>query len=346
MRAAVALRTAVLCGALLTPSMARAQEGPEAIARRGLLVEAERARRAGDHDAAIERALRAAAIRATPSVSYFLAREYEATDRPLAALEHAGACARGAEADPVLRNRAVLLSACNVLVARLEPRVGRLTVRLAAATPAGAVVRVRGAALSTAVLGVPYPVAPGDVDVAAGAPGFEPFARTVHVGAGESASVEVTLVETSPPPPLPPPPPPPVRDLEPVAVTPPPPPPSPPVLRRSVAPLVAGAVAGGAALAVTVGLFVASRDARDARDAGCPAGSPCDGSSLDRARDDDNRYRAFAYAGDAALGVGVAALVAGGIVWWLSRPTARAPVVTVTPTAAAGAFGVAVAASL
>ncbi len=60
-----------------SPAIAFAQAGADAIVRRDLLEQAERARRAGDHAAAIDRALRAMAIHATPSVHYFLAREYD-----------------------------------------------------------------------------------------------------------------------------------------------------------------------------------------------------------------------------------------------------------------------------
>jgi hypothetical protein len=321
----------------LAPTLAFAQAGADAIVRRDLLDQAERARRAGDHPTAIDRALRALTIQATPSVHYFLAREYDLAAQPLAALEQAGACARGAEADVALRNRAALLGACRLLVTQNEARVGHVTVRFTGEAVSGVTVRVAGATLRDAVIGVPYPVPAGAVRVEASAPEHEDWSREVTVAAGENVDVEVSLTPTPPPPP--PPPPPPVTiapvTIAPVAIAAPVrPPPS-----RSVVPLVVGGAVSAASFVTAGALFAASLGARSDRDGAC-RGTPvvCDASSLD----DDARYRTYTWATDVAVGVGAASLLAGAIVWWRlrpSEPTARGSIALLPLAFARDAWG-------
>ncbi len=305
-----------------------AQETPDEIVRRDLIAQAERARRGGDHAGAVEHARRAAELRATPSIEYFLAREYEALGRPVETLAAAGACARGAAADPTLPNRAVLVGACGAVVERAQRRVARVVVHVVGAAPAGATLRIDGSALSPAVLDAGYPVAPGTVRIEAAAPGHEPWYRDLPVVAGTAYDIEVTYVPTPPAPP--PPPPPPVE----VVVAPPPPPPAPVVVvaprpSRNAAPLVVGGATAVASF-VAAGVFYAvAAGARDDRDGACPGTPP---SCMPSARDDDARYRSFVYATDVAIGFGAAAALTGALVWWLARPSpAEVPRVRVAP---------------
>lgn len=308
-----------------------AQRGPEEIVRRDLLAQAQQARVAEDHARAVELAQRAAAIRATPSVQYFLAREHEALGHALASLAEASACARGAEADPTVPNRLVLLRACRAIVVRTEVTIGRVTVRVAS-PPEGVSVRIAGDALAPALFGLPYPVPPGAVRVEASAPGFDAWQREVAVAAGASVDVDVSLSPTPPPPPPPPPP---------VVVAPPVAPPTATPVRptRSAAPLIAGLSVAAAGFAAAGAFYAVAMGAQSDRDGAC-RGTPrsCDPG----ANADDARYRGFVYATDVALGFGAAAALTGALVWWFVRPSAGGPArprVVVAPVAgrAAGA---------
>lgn len=310
---------ATLAVALFAPE-ARAQDAPVELARAELLREAEEAARRGDHALAIERARRAAELRATPSVSHFLAREHEALDLPLEALSLAAACERGAEADRGLHNRDALLRACRAIAARVTPRVGRLVVRITEPTPRGLAVRVAGAALPDALLGVPYAVAPGVVRVEVEAPGYEPARREVTVEAGRIEELSVTLAPRTPPP-------------SPSRVE-----PARRVWGAPARPDRAPWIGVGVGLsALTAGAFVAAgvfyglaSEARAARDVACA--SPCAVTSPGYAfaAEREQRYRDHLVATNVSLLAG-AATAAGTALWWLlARPAPPRAVVTVT----------------
>ena len=290
--------------------------------RGDLIAQAEEARRAGDHARAVDRALRAARIRATASIQYFLAREHEALGQSLATLEQAGACACAAEADPALHNRDVLLRACRAIVARTEGRLGRLTVRVAGPLAEGATITVAGHPLGPTVLGSPYPVEPGVVHVEASAPGCAPWQREVTVVAGAAIDVVVSLEPT----PAPPPPPAPLVVARPPPVAPRRPPDARP--SRPALPLVVGLAAGGVSIAAAGVLYALGLGARSDRDGACRGAPPVCGPG---ASDDNDRYRGFLYATDVALGLGAASLVVGGLVWWFARRP-EGPRVVVLPT--------------
>lgn len=344
-RRSLAAMTAGLVVAI-TAADARAQEGSDEVVRRELIAEAERARLAGDHATAAERARRAVQIRATPSAQYFLAREYEALGQRVETIAQAGACARGAEADATLRNRDVLVRACRAIVARNERRVARITVHIEGTPPpAGVSIRVAGNALPDAAWGVPWPVASGVIRLEAEAPAHDPWQRDVTVSEGESIDVPITLRATPPTPPPPP------ASPSPTAPPPPSPPPSteapiardvPRVAPRDAPPVAAPlalGVAGATSLLAAGALFAVAASARGDRDTLCPDGACDDPSARSAATTLDSRYRATLLSADVALGVGLATL-AGASLWWLlprvtraARPTVRA---SITPDLAGG----------
>lgn len=172
-----------------------AQEGPAEIARRDLLTQAEEARHAGDHGRALDLALRAGRLRMTPSLRLMLAQEHDAMQQPLAALQQAGGCVREATADASLRNRERILESCSALVTALEPRVGRVTLRVAEPLPAGLTITVAGALVADALWGVPYPVQPGAVLIEASAPRHVAFRQEITVVPGASREVTITLAD-------------------------------------------------------------------------------------------------------------------------------------------------------
>ena len=126
MRVASLAQSLVVSVALAWAAPASAQDGADA-ARRALIADAAAASQAGDHARAIELAARAAALRATPSLRYFLAREHLAVGHPVEALALAGECASGARADREVHNREALVARCEAVAAEAE-RVERAPV--------------------------------------------------------------------------------------------------------------------------------------------------------------------------------------------------------------------------
>ncbi len=296
---------------LAWPAAARAQDAAD-VARRQLIADAAAASGAGDHARAVALATRAAALRATPSLQYFLAREHLALGRPVEALARAGDCAAGARADRDLRNRAALIARCEAVAAEADRGVARLTVRVAPPTPEGLRVAVAGAPLAPALYDVAVPVAPGAVEVTATAVGRAAFRATLTLAAGASDALTVTL-EDAPPPPR--------------AQTAPPPalvsPPSPPPPRPASIGAGPWALAGIGALGLAVGgaLGALALDAQSGRDAACAAAWRCDAGEALRL---DARYRDEALGANVAFGVGAAALV-GAAAWWVVARVTRRP---------------------
>lgn len=312
----------------LTPTIAHAQEALEEGARRELIAQADEAARVGDHTRAVALARRAAGLRATPSLMAFLAREHRTLDQRVEALDQARACLRAAEADASLRNRATILRVCEAVRAEVEPRVGRLEVRVLGDAPAGLVVRLGERALVPALFGVPMPVMPGAARVVAEAPGYVRFEREVAVAEGSLVPVEVSLTPEAPAAP-------PVAPAVPVVVAAPVAPVVVPVLApppRAVQPSMGPGpwIVGGAAVAsfALAGVFFGlSLDAQADRDAACPDPQRCPTDALGTVADGfDDRYAQWRTGAQVALGVGAAALT-GAVIWYaVSRVTSgRAP---------------------
>lgn len=319
MRVASLAQSLVVGVALAWPAPASAQDGADA-ARRALIADAAAASQVGDHARAIELAARAAALRATPSLRYFLAREHLAVGHPVEALALAGECASGARADREVHNREALVARCEAVAAEAERGVARLTVQVPTPAPEGLRVTVSGSVLAPPLYAVAVPVVPGPIEVTASAPGRAPFRATITLAAGARETLAVTLAE--PPPPTPPTP-------EAIVTTtlPTPPQQQPPRTPGGAGPWV---LFGVGALGVVVGgVFGAvSIDAHDSRDAACPSATRCDGDAAERL---DARYR------DASLGANVAFVLGGvslaaGLTWWLvARTRSRRPLASLSP---------------
>jgi hypothetical protein len=322
---------AAALGVCLVGARARAQTAavseplPPAVelARNELIRQAEAAAQEGDHDAAIGHARRALALRVTPSVHHFLAREHARLERPLEALAHALACERGAEADPALRSRDAILRGCRALGVWATARVGRVVVAVGASPVQGLAVRVGGEALPSALLGVPYAVAPGAVVVEMEAPGYTLQRASLTVDAGQVVTVPVALVPTPPALPAPP-------QVE----------PEPTVVPPALVPLrVSRPASRGPYFAVGAGLsalalggfavagvsFAQGLSARDTRDGLCA--SPCAGEAPGYADavEADGRYRDHLALATGSLVAGVSLAVGAALWWGLARPAARRP---------------------
>ncbi len=324
----------------LAPGVGHAQEASVELARIEFLREAEEAARRGEHARALELARRGAALRMTPSVAHFLAREYEVLEQPLEALAQATACVRGAEVDRALRNRDALLQACGALVERATARVGRVVVRVADPLPPGLSLRVAGVPLPPTLLGVPYVVAPGAVRVEAEASGCEPALRTVTVEAGHVETVELRLPALRPAPePLP-------VVVAPVVVAPVVVPPvvvprvptvAPPARRRWVAVGVGVSFLAVGSLVVSGIAYALANDARDARDTVCPPPCMTDDPDYAAAVGYDAGYRDYLRLTTGTLIAGASLTAGAALWWWLARPSGP----RVVPTASVrGAVGV------
>lgn len=316
------------CALAVSSSSAEAQVGAD-VARRSLIDAAAAAARAGDHARALALGGRALALRATPSLRLFLAREHLRAGHPVEALAQAGECVTRARGDETVPDRAATLARCEAVAQEAEQGVARLTLRVTAPAPEGLRVTVRGEVVAPALYDVAWPLAPGEASVDATAEGRVAFHRGLTLTAGASETVDVTLVAPeAPAPPVAPP------VIAPPVIIPPviaPPVRGPPRGDRRVAPAsptapwivvgvgFAGILAGGVLGALALG-------AQSSRDAACPSYERCDGAA---ARSHDATMR------DLGLGANVGfiaggALVAGGVAWWLIARATRS--VTPTPT--------------
>jgi hypothetical protein len=181
-------------GGLAQGAAAQAPSPPEEEARQRLIDQAKAAHAAGNHPAARELAGRAALIRMSPSLRYFLAFEEEELGLLAEAYGNAHQCAREYERDSTLpiRDRTTMLGHCRALRDRIAPRIGHLVVSVAT-PPAGLVIKLNGRELTRALLGIPFVVTPGLVVVEASASGFSAWKAEVNAPAGAHTTVEVKL---------------------------------------------------------------------------------------------------------------------------------------------------------
>lgn len=305
----------------LCPALAFAQSTDDLALRRITLDRARTASEAGRLEEALELAQRALEIQSTPSVRMFLAVQQVALRRYADASLSAQGCVYEAEAAPQLANREAILEECRRIVVTSRGFTGSLLLRLPAPAPAGMVVRVNGVARTGAQLRLPVPVDAGTVAVEAVADGGLSFRSEVRVTVAETVPVVVEFgaptIAASP-----------VR----------PPEPAPARTGIGAGPVVL-LVAGGAAGVASLALFIA----RNSSVSDCAPGMEGRELTLDcpaRTPGEDRRGTPVALetASAVSLGVGVAALVAGGV--WLGlrvagsgRASEERAAVTVVPDA-------------
>lgn len=185
-------------------ALVAAQPGPDEDHRRSLIADAEAARDAGLHDRAVSLATQAGQIRWTPSLRMLVAEEHLALQHGVDALDHATHCLVGAEADPSVRNRARIVSACRAIIDLLQPQVGRLRLVLPDSPPPGLRLRINGRELPRSAWSAAFRVMSGTALIEADGEGVTAFRTTTTVFGG--AERELRLRFTEPPPPPPPPP--------------------------------------------------------------------------------------------------------------------------------------------
>lgn len=210
-------------------------------------------------------------------------------------------------------------------VTALEPRLPRLTIVAPAAAPSGLVVTRGGTTVDAALFGAPTFVDPGEHEIVASAPGYEPWTGTIVVLEGKTQSITVpdlTLAKPEPDgdkdlvePDLPPPDgdgpdgPGPVRGPEGGG--------------GGSRKLIGMVTAGGGLLLIGAGLYFgnsASGSYADAKDA-CGGDLVCDNADdLSRSEALVDDARSAATKSTILTGVGAAALV-GGVILWLTAPS-------------------------
>lgn len=298
---------------LLSPALALAQTSADLASRQELVARAEQARAAGDHEHALDFALRAGRIRMTPSLGLMIAQEQRALGQLVESYASALACARAAQADVSAANRASIAETCTSVARALEPALGRVLLHLPTDLPAGVSLRVANAEVPEALRDLPRVVMPGEVIVEASAPGRAAFHRSLEVPAGAVVDVSIELPAVGITPPH-------IHPTEPA-----------PRARPGAGPWIVAGL-GVASLATSGVLYALADSARSDRDSQCGARGYCQPTALDF----DATYRDMLVGTNVALGVG-AALVAGGAIWYViarvRATSARTPSVAVSPAA-------------
>jgi tetratricopeptide (TPR) repeat protein len=216
-------------------------------------------------------------------------------------------------------------------VSALEPRLPRLTIVAPAAAPSGLVVTRGGTTVDAALFGAPTFVDPGEHEIVASAPGYEPWTGTIVVAEGKAQTItipDLTLAKPEPDgdkdlvePDLPP------DGDGPDGPDGPGPMPGPEGRGGGSRKLIGLATAGGGLLLIGAGLYFgnsASGSYADAKDA-CGGDLICDNAD-DLARSEAlvDDARSAATKSTILTGVGAAALV-GGVILWLTAPSGDEP---------------------
>lgn len=275
-----------------------------------LIARMQDARRRGDHEHALEWGLQAGSLAMTTGLRENLAEEYRATNQLVEALDQARRCSQEADASTAVAQRSELQRVCRELVDALSARVGRLTVNVPGAAPAGLRVRVRARQMERPLApeywGSEYPAVPGPNVVEAMLGDRVLFEQEVQITVGEVSAVTVTLPAASELPPE-------RAKPEVVALA--------PVAHPS--PSIGPWIVAGSGLAV-LGLgaiFGALRaGAESDRDAACSAAG-----CLPVANEHHDRFITYTTLTNVSLGLGSAA-IAGGAAWFIyDRVRVRGP---------------------
>lgn len=312
------LRPMLLAAALVSPARALAQADPAAMAsaRAELIQQAQAARATSDHPRALQLAERAGQLQMSVSLRRFIAEEQAELGQYGPAAASADACLRECARDTAAV-RAEHEAPCQAIATRMQPRVGRVVVRVNR-PEAGMRVAVADADVPPAQWGTAYPVTPGLVAVTSTAPDRLPFRREVDVAAGAQVVVTVVLAEGMPSGSL--------GDIPGVTDGAAAPTPTPAPARRD--PRATGRVGAGpfvllglGALTLTgAGIFLVLRgSAINDRDAMCDStGCP------DTARDAHDRAVTWNTLANVSFGVG-GALAAAGLIWFIVSPRSSDP---------------------
>ncbi|MFO0556438.1 MAG: hypothetical protein U0269_00325 [Polyangiales bacterium] len=333
-------RLALTLALALTPSIAAAQLDPRATAaRRALIEDAQRARRAGDHTQALTLATRAFEIQASPTLRRFLAEELLQNRRFADAAGMAELCESDMRAQTASRDRAEHIAACQSVRREASTHTARLLLRFEPPLPPDATVTVNDGAVAPALWGVPALVDEGSAVIEVRHPRFQVVQRQVTIGAGTTVEVAITLepvaaqtVSTPTP-----------RETEPARrppldrQTPDPRPIDPPRARApqvltSMSPLLpTGAALGGLGIATSVALYVAAASVAGEFDRACFANGVAMPGDICGARFQRDQDTIDALQWGSVAGIGLAAVGATLAIVGALSPSRRVVVATTQP---------------
>ncbi|MDC3962509.1 PEGA domain-containing protein [Polyangium jinanense] len=186
----------VLAATLLCQGLAHAQSPADVAAARDLFRDGAKLAQEGRWAEARERYMRSLALKRAPLTLYSLGVANREIGRLVEALESFRAFLVEADLQNAA-NKPYEQPARDAIIA-LEKRVGRLDIRIAPAAPPALSVRVDGAEVPQAALGVPRIVDPGEHTIVVRAQGYREATTKAKVGEGEQTAVTVTLVRIAP----------------------------------------------------------------------------------------------------------------------------------------------------
>lgn len=146
-----------------------------------------------DSRAALSEFREAAALVPSPNARLYVARCLRDLGRlDEAVVEYEQTIVDASEQARVFEGYDETRAAAQQEVRALEPRVGRLTVRVGPVRPSA--LRIGARVLPGAAAGISLPVLPGDVRVGVDAPAYRSASRYAHVAAGQVVTLDVALM--------------------------------------------------------------------------------------------------------------------------------------------------------
>jgi hypothetical protein len=202
-RAAIASALAIAVSMTAFAGHARAQTEDELKAARELFQEAYQDEQDKRYDEALEKFMRVARVKESPSVRYRIGSVQEALGRLRESRDTFRALAAQKDSMPA-KDQPIAESAAE-RAAALDKKIPRLVVRIPADAPPDAKMTIDGAPVPTSTVARPIELDPGDHVVQASATGAKPFEAKVTLGEGGETPIDVTFAPLAPPPPPPPP---------------------------------------------------------------------------------------------------------------------------------------------
>lgn len=244
------------------------------------------------------------AVKMTAQVRYHIASCEENLGQLVAALGGYELAMRTGDQMP-----AEFIAEVQTSIDELKARIPKLIIERGEGAEA-ATIELDGVALGQASIGVEVPLNPGPHSVIAQAPGYENFQQTVTVVEGSTETLSVVLQETPP------------AEVEPVVV--PASAPSKPQPQFGALPWIVGG--SGIVLSIVGGTLLGVSQVNAGKVKEICDGTDCadlQGDDLDKAQGLYDSARALEIAGWASLGVGLAAVGTGAVMYYLDAKRSK-----------------------
>lgn len=321
-----AFTVSVVLGLLSLPLRVSAQDAlspADASRRRSLILDAEAAVRAGNHDLALQRANDAATMLMTPSLRRVIADEHEALGHHRQALFHASTCVQEAQGAPSLNNREAILRRCQDLQDSLRARAAWVRITDVARLPPEAQLILNGEVVRREEMNEELFVLAGGTVLRVETSDDIALERRTSVPQGAHVQVSVPALRSA------------VVAAPAAGVA------APATVTQHTGPGVLPWVVAGvgvAAIAAGIGVYYGvAVPARDGLNTLCPATTPngfnaCPNAESRRAVDEPTtRWRMGLAITNVAYGVGGAAIVSG-LLWYFLSPRSTVTVRTALST--------------